>query len=41
MLLSLVNTNKAMTDREVEMRARELGMEYKEEFKVIDKDVKE
>lgn len=41
LLLSLFNTNKAMTDAQVEIRARELGMEYREEFKVLDKDVKE
>jgi hypothetical protein len=29
-----------MTNEQVEMRARELGMEYREEFKVINKDVK-
>jgi len=29
-----------LTDEQVEMKARELGMEYREEFKVIDKDVK-
>jgi hypothetical protein len=38
--LSLANTSKTLTDEEVEMRARELGMEYREEFKVINKDVK-
>jgi hypothetical protein len=40
LLMSAVKPSKQYTNEQVEMRARELGMEYSEEFKVINKDVK-
>ena len=39
-LMSVFSTSKQFSDEQVEMRARELGMKYTEEFKVINKDVK-
>ncbi|WP_243122245.1 hypothetical protein [Clostridium thermarum] len=41
LLMSLAPPNKQFTDEQVELRARELGMEYTEEFKVISKDVEQ
>lgn len=41
LLMAAVNSTKKFTDEQVEMRARELGMKYTEEFKVINKDVKQ
>jgi DNA-binding ferritin-like protein (Dps family) len=38
--MSAANSNRLKTQEQVEKRARELGMEYREEFKVINKDVK-
>ncbi len=38
--MSTVNYNKKYSDAEIEKRAREMGMEYSQEFKVINKDVK-
>jgi hypothetical protein len=40
LLMSATSSNIQFTDEQIEIRARELGMEFRDEFKVINKDVK-